>query len=110
MAKNDNNESQISLNEKDELSARWDKVAFRAQGSPFEDLSINCLAKNTACRPWSRPGAKVNGDTLARYVYLSFEELEEIEKLDKKAAIHLLQICEATLLFEKECFDIFFNM
>lgn len=106
MTKKENNRPISGLSNLDELTARWDKVAFRAQGSPFEDLSVSCLAKNTACRPWSRAGDKVKGDTLARYVYLSFEELEEIEKLDAKAAMHLLQICEATLLFEKECFDL----
>ncbi len=88
------------------LAARWDTVAFRAQGSPFEDLTISCLAKNTGTRSWSRPGGKVRGDTIARYVYLSFEELIEVEKLDLKSATHLLEICEATFLFEEECEDL----
>lgn len=87
------------------LSARWDTVAFRAQGSPFEDLSISCLAKNTAARNWSRPGG-VKGDTVARYVYLSFEEIMEIEHLDLKTATQLLEICESTFLFEEECEDL----
>jgi hypothetical protein len=87
------------------LSARWDTVAFRAQGSPFEDLSISCLAKNTGTRRWSRPGGRVKGDIVARYIYLSFEELLEIEGLDLKAGTLLLEICEATFLFEEECED-----
>ncbi len=91
------------LSEIEVLAARWDKVAFRAQGSPFEDLSIAGLAKNTGTRAWSRPGGRVKGDTVARYVYLSFEELLEIEKLDLKSATHLLEICETTFLFEEEC-------
>lgn len=91
------------LSQQEELSARWDKVTFSAQGSPLEDLSISCLAKNSAGRPWSRPSGKVRGDTLARYIYLSFEELQTVEQLDLKAATHLLEICEATLLFEQEC-------
>lgn len=95
-----------NLTDLEELSSRWDKLVFRVQGSPIEDLSISCLAKNTACRPWSRSSAKVKGDTLARYVYLSFEELLEIEKLDLKTATHLLEICEATMLFEEECRDL----
>jgi len=93
-----------ALTREEELAARWDKIAFRAQGSPFEDLSIGCLAKNTGTRPWIR-GAKAKGDTVARYVYLSFEELQSIEKLDLKTAEHLLEICEATFLFEEECDD-----
>ncbi len=94
------------LNEVEALAARWDKAAYRAQGSPFEDLSISALAKNTGTRAWSRPGGKVKGDTIARYIYLSFEELMEIEKLDLKSAKQLLEICEATFLFEEECDDL----
>lgn len=93
------------LSEVEVLAARWDKAAYRAQGSPFEDLSVSALAKNTGTRAWSPPGGKVKGDTVARYIYLSFEELMEIEKLDFKAATHLLEICEATFLFEEECDD-----
>ncbi len=104
MSEDGSNNNILSPQEK--LSARWDKVAFRAQGSPFEDLSIACLAKNSGTRAWSRPGGKIKGDTLARYVYLSFEELIEIEKLDLRAATLLLEICEATLLFEEECDDL----
>lgn len=91
------------LSEIEALSARWDTVAYRAQGSPFEDLTISCLAKNTATRTWSRPGGKVKGDTVARYVYLSLEEIMELEKLDLRSVTHLLEICEATFLFEQEC-------
>ena len=87
----------------DALTARWDKAAYRAQGSPFEDLSISCLAKSTGTKSWSRPGGRVKGDTVARYIYLTFDELMEIEKLDLKSATHLLEICEATFLFEEEC-------
>ncbi|NQY32760.1 MAG: hypothetical protein HRT56_06275 [Coraliomargarita sp.] len=92
------------LSPQEKLSARWDKVAFRAQGSPFEDLSVSCLAKNSGTRSWSRPGIK--GDTLARYVYFSFEELLDVEKLDLRMATMLLEICENTLLFEEECEDL----
>ncbi|MEO0509343.1 MAG: hypothetical protein AAF065_05745 [Verrucomicrobiota bacterium] len=88
------------------LAARWDKVAYRAQGSPFEDLSIACLAKNTGTRVWHRPGAKVKNDTIGRYIYFSFEELLEVEKLDFKIAAHLVEVCEATFLFEEECDEI----
>lgn len=99
-------ESRSVLSEVEKLAARWDKAAYRAQGSPFEDLSVSALAKNTATKAWSRSGAKViGGDTIARYIYLSFEELLEIEKLDLKTATHLLEICEATFLFEQECND-----
>ncbi len=87
----------------DALSARWDKVSFRAQGSPFEDLTLSALAKNTGTRAWSRPGSKVKGDTVARYIYLTFEELLEIEKLDLRTATHLVEICETTFVFEQEC-------
>jgi hypothetical protein len=97
---------QTSLSELEKLSARWDKIVFHAQGSPFEDLSISCLAKNTACRPWSRASANIKGDTLARYIYLSFEELLEVEKLDLKTAVHLLEICESTMLFVQESYDL----
>lgn len=97
------NDSHIEPSELKALSARWDKVTLHAQCSPLEDLSISCLAKNAASRPWSRAYSKVKGDTLARYIYLSFEELMSVEQLDLKAATHLLEICEATLLFEKEC-------
>lgn len=95
-----------SLNQVEQLAARWDKAAYRAQGSPFEDVSVAALSKNTDTRAWSRPGGKIKNDTIARYVYLSFEELMEIEKLDLKSAIHLLEICEATFLFEEECNDL----
>ncbi len=91
------------LSSTEALSARWDTVAFRAQGSPFEDLSISCLAKNTGTRRWSRPGGRVKGDVVARYIYFSFEELLEVEKLDLKSATLLLEICETTFLFEEEC-------
>jgi len=100
------NSGQTSLTELEKLSARWDKIVFHAQGSPFEDLSITCLAKNTACRPWSRASANIKGDTLARYIYLSFEELLEIEKLDLKTAVHLLEICESTMLFVQESYEL----
>lgn len=105
MAKPSDNDK-IKLDELDKLSARWDKIVFHAQGSPFEDLSVNCLAKNTACRPWSRASAKIKNDTLARYIYLSFEELLEVEKLDVRAATHLLEICESTMLFMQESQDL----
>ncbi|HKK17159.1 MAG TPA: hypothetical protein VJ952_00645, partial [Opitutales bacterium] len=62
--------------------------------------------KNTACRPWSRSSAHIKGDTLARYIYLSFEELLAVEKLDLKTAVHLLEICESTMLFVKESYDL----
>lgn len=88
------------------LSARWDTVAFRAQGTPFEDLSIACLAKNTGTQRWSRPGGSIKGDIVARYIYFSFEELMEVEKLDLKSATLLLEICETTFLFEEECDDL----
>ncbi|HAV14157.1 MAG TPA: hypothetical protein DCX06_11795 [Opitutae bacterium] len=94
------------LEKRDALSARWDKVAFRAQGSPFEDLTLAGLAKNTGVRAWSRPGGKVKGDTVARYIYLTFEELLEVEHLDLKTAEHLIEICETTFLFEAECDDL----
>ncbi|TVP79399.1 MAG: hypothetical protein EA353_06170 [Puniceicoccaceae bacterium] len=94
-----------ALSEIEQLAARWDKAAYSAQGSPFEDIGVASLAKNTGTRAWSRPGGKVVGDTVARYIYLSFEELMEVEKLDLKAAIHLLEICEATFIFEEECND-----
>ncbi len=93
------------LSSTEALSARWDTVAFRAQGSPFEDLSISCLAKNTGTRRWSRPGGRIKGDIVARYIYFSFEELLEVEKLDLKSATLLLEICETTFLFEEECDD-----
>jgi len=95
-----------ALSAVEQLAARWDKAAYRAQGSPFEDLSVSALAKNTGTRIWSRPGGSSKGDIVARYIYLSFEELIEIEKLDLKAATHLLEICESTFLFEEECNDI----
>lgn len=88
-----------------DLSVRWDTIAFRAQGSPFEELSISALAKNSGVRRWSRPGS-VKGDVLARYIYFSFKELLEVEKLDLKSAILLLEICETTFSFEKECEDL----
>lgn len=94
------------LSEIEQLAARWDKAAYRAQGSPFEDLTVSALAKNTGIRGWTRPGGRVRGDTVARYIYLSFEELLEIEKLDLRSATHLLEICEATFLFEQECNDL----
>jgi len=83
------------------LSARWDTIAFRAQGSPFEELSVSALAKNSGVRRWTRPGS-VKSDVLARYIYFSFEELLEVEKLDLKSATLLLEICETTFSFEKE--------
>lgn len=87
------------------LTARWDTVAFRAQGSPFEELSISTLAKNSGVRRWSRPGS-VKGDVLARYIYFSFRELLDVEKLDLKSATLLLEICETTFSFEKEYEDL----
>jgi len=93
------------LSSSEALAARWDTVAYRAQGSPFENLSMACLAKNAGTRPWSRPGGKVKGDNLARYVYLSFEELQEFEKLDEKTIKLLVEICEMTFTFEEECDD-----
>ncbi|NBB78289.1 MAG: hypothetical protein GVY36_02415 [Verrucomicrobia bacterium] len=98
--------SGAGLNELEDLAARWDKAAYGAQGSPFENVSVAALAKNTGTRAWSRPGGGVKGDTMARYVYLSFEELMELEKLDLKSAVHLLEICEATFVFEEECNDL----
>ena len=91
-----------ALSKIEALAARWDKAAYRTQGSPFEDLSVSALAKNTGTKAWSRPGS-VKGDTVARYIYLSFEELLEVEKLDLRSATQLLEICEATFLFEEEC-------
>jgi len=103
---NDNPIEESILSEIEQLSARWDKAAYRAQGSPFEDLSVSALAKNTGTRLWSRPGGRIKGDTIGRYVYLSFEEILEIEKLDIRSAKHLLEICEVTFLFEEECNDL----
>ena len=86
----------------EQLAARWDKVSYRAQGSPFEDVTVACLAKNTGTTAWKRPG-KIKNDTVARYVYLTFDELISVEKLDMKAAKLLVEICEATFMFEEEC-------
>jgi hypothetical protein len=102
----DTKDNSNALTEVEQLAARWDKVAYRAQGSPFEDLSVSALAKNTGTRSWSHVGASSKSDTIARYVYLSFEEIMEIEKLDLKTAKHLLEICEATFMFEEECNDL----
>lgn len=98
-----NNDDQLDPSVLKTLSTRWNKVTLHAQCSPLEDLTISCLAKNAASRPWPRTYTKVKGDTLARYINLSFEELMSVENLDLKTATHLLEICEATLLFEKEC-------
>lgn len=95
-----------ALTEVEQLAARWDRAAYRAQGSPFEDVTVSALAKNTGTKSWSRPGGTAKGDTIARYIYLSFEELIDIEKLDIRSATHLLEICEATFLFEQECNDL----
>lgn len=86
------------------LAARWDAVAFRAQGSPFEDLTVACLAKNSGVRKWSQGASKTRGvdPTLGRYIYLSFEELMDSEGLDIRRAKQLLEICEATFLLEEE--------
>lgn len=92
----------LGLSKMEALSERWDSVAFRAQGSPFEDLSVSCLAKNTTAGTWTRPGGKVAGDIIARYIYFSFEELIEIEKLDLNSAIQLLEICESTFNYEDD--------
>ena len=115
-AENDNGEPGVpptgadrspgGLTEDEQLAARWDTVAYRAQGSPFEDLSISCLAKSGGTRPWIRGKGKNKNDTVARYVYLSFDELMEVEGLDRKSALLLLEICEATFRFEQECEDI----
>ena len=103
---NEEEKGGAALSEIEEFAARWDKAAYAAQGSPFEDVSVAALAKNTGTRAWSRPAGHLKGDTIARYAYLSFEELLDVEKLDLKAAIHLLEICEATFLFEEECNDL----
>ena len=95
-------DKQHTLSEIEELSARWDKISFRVQGSPFEDLSVSGLAKNVGTRPWKRPGATGSGDTVSRYIYFSFEELLEVEKLDLKSAKLLLEICEALFQMEEE--------
>ncbi len=103
---NERHSGETGLSPMEQLAARWDTVAFRAQGSPYEDLTIASLAKSTGTKNWMRPGGKIKGDTVARYVYLSFDELLEIEKLDMKSATQLLEISEATFLFEEECEDI----
>jgi len=103
---NESESASRDLDKRDSLSARWDKVAFKAQGSPFEHLTLAGLAKNTNVRAWSRPGGKVKGDTVARYIYLTFEELLEVEQLDIKTAEHLIEICETTFVFEAECDDL----
>ncbi|MFP4156841.1 MAG: hypothetical protein ACLFU4_04410 [Opitutales bacterium] len=90
-----------AMNEIEALSARWDTISFQVQGSPFEDLRVKELAKNVGTRPWSRPGTKTKGDILSRYIYFSFEELLEVEKLDLKSAKLLLEICEALFLMEE---------
>ena len=95
-------DKQHGLSEIEDLSSRWDRVSFRVQGSPFEDLSVSGLAKNVGTRSWKRPGAKVKGDTVSRYIYFSFEELLEVEKLDLKSAKLLLEICEALFQMEEE--------
>jgi hypothetical protein len=91
------------INEQEALASRWDAIAFRAQGSPFEDMTISCLAKNAGSKSWSRPGGRIKSDTVSRYVYLSWTELLEVEKLDLGAAVQLLEVCEATFMFEAEC-------
>lgn len=93
---------QDGLNDIEQLSARWDRIAFSIQGSPFEDLKVKDLAKNVGTRPWKRPGGRVKGDTVARYIYFSFEELIEVEKLDIKSATHLLEVCETLFRMERE--------
>lgn len=99
--------SSDGLSETEKFSERWDKVIYKAQGSPYEDLSVSALAKSTGLRTWKRPGSRfIKGETLSRYVYLSFEELLEVEELDLKSATHLLEICETTFSFEKECDDL----
>lgn len=99
--------SSDGLSETEKFSERWDKVIYKAQGSPYEDLAVSALAKSTGLRAWKRPGSRfIKGEPLSRYVYLSFEELLEVEGLDLKAATHLLEICETTFSFEKECDDL----
>lgn len=90
------------LNDMEQLAARWDKIAFSIQGSPFEDLKVRDLAKNVGTQPWKRPGGRVKGDTVARYIYFSFEELLSVEKLDLKSATLLLEICETLFMMERE--------
>lgn len=96
------NKSSGGLDDIEQLAARWDKIAFSIQGSPFEDLKLKDLARNVGTQPWKRPGGRVKGDTVARYIYFSFEELLSVEKLDLKSATLLLEICETLFRMERE--------
>lgn len=92
-----------ALTEVEQLAARWNRDAHRAQGSSFEDIAVSALAKNHGAISWARLGKTATSDTIARCIHLSFEELIGIEKPDRKSATHLLEICEATFLYEQEC-------
>ena len=98
---NDTDKIKTVLSEREQLAARWDKVAFRAQNSAFEDLTILCLSRNAGTRPWLRPD-KEKDDTVGRYVYLSLDELYEFEKLDEKSVAYLIELIESVFLFETE--------
>lgn len=98
MSENVNTNNTVS--EIDELSERWDQIAYRMQGSPLADLNINTLAKTVTLQSWTTPRHKTNSETFSRYIYSSFEELIKVEKLDLESAKFLLDICESVFKSE----------
>ncbi len=96
-----NNVPEIPPSQLDKLSERWDKVAFRAQKSDFEDLTVLCLSRNAGTRPWVRPDKEKN-DTVGRYSHLTMEELLKVENLDLESIEYLIDLFETVFLFENE--------
>jgi hypothetical protein len=99
--KNINGLSKATLTEDELLAMSWDALSYKIQGSPYENLTVSALAKNTGAFNWSRPNKSID-DTAAFYVQHSFEELCLIPGMDKRKLRLLITIMEECLNFEDQ--------
>ncbi len=80
-------------------SARWDKIRASFQSSMLVDTKLSSLAESLDTEPWPLKG---KDETPAKYVDLSYEELEatpEMQSNPERIAL-LVNILEGTLAFD----------
>lgn len=91
----------VGLSEDKELQSRWNSAAFRILGTPYEELSVDALARSCGQPPMGR-WLRGKGGRASHFVGLSYAEVCAIRGMTRERLVALIEIFEATLRLDAE--------
>lgn len=94
-------ENEAELSEDAELQSRWNSAAYRILGTPYEDLSIDALARSCGQPPMGR-WLRGKGGRASDFVGLSYAEACSMRGMSRERLVGLIDIFEATLQMDAE--------